>query len=255
MLPISTDYPVKGYSPVTWTIIVLCCVIAFIELVAQPSFSDTIFLDYGVHPALAVYDLAPLNADSLAVAWSLVTSMFVHAGIWHVIGNMLFFHCFSMPIDSASDLNVRGYEVLPGNREIVRERFGLEAQIVFALADRALYTGHLMFERDRWAVVYQGWKYILHTSTGQQELYELTSDPRELRDRMGERVIRPAEFVLERLLQPFMLDEAGHQVDLAALQRKDAVGRQAEANDEAEEQTEVEKSEDTESRAFGCLFG
>lgn len=100
MLPISSDYPVEGYSPVTWTIIVLCSVVAVLELVAQPPFSSDIFLTYGVHPALAVYDLYPLNADSLAVAWSLVTSMFVHAGIWHVVGNMLFFHCFSMPVES-----------------------------------------------------------------------------------------------------------------------------------------------------------
>ncbi len=100
MLPISSDYPVKGNSPVTWTIIVLCAVIAFIQMIQVPSFSDTTFMRYGAHPALVVYDIFPLNADSLAVAWSLVTSMLIHAGIWHVVGNMLFFHCFSMPVES-----------------------------------------------------------------------------------------------------------------------------------------------------------
>ena len=29
------------------------------------------------------------------------------------------YRCFSMPVNSTTDLNVRGYEVLPGNREIV----------------------------------------------------------------------------------------------------------------------------------------
>ncbi len=100
MLPISSDYPVKGYSPVTWTIIALCSVIAFAQMVQQPYFSDTTFMKYGAHPALVVFDIFPLNADSLAVAASLVTSMFIHAGLWHVVGNMLFFHCFSMPVES-----------------------------------------------------------------------------------------------------------------------------------------------------------
>lgn len=48
------------------------------------------------------------------------------------------------------------------------------------LAERPLIQGHLMFDTERWSVVYQGWKYILHTVSGREELYNLTTDPHEL---------------------------------------------------------------------------
>src|SRR5262249_32097791 len=45
------------------------------------------------------------------------------------------YRCFTMPVNSTTDLNVRGYEVLPGNREIVHhvlifvDRSGVSANL------------------------------------------------------------------------------------------------------------------------------
>jgi membrane associated rhomboid family serine protease/TPR repeat protein len=100
VLPLSSDYPVRGNSPVTWTIIALCCVVSFLQMIDTPPFSDATILQYGAQPALVVFDIFPPNPDSLRVAGSLVSSMFMHAGLWHLVGNMLFFHCFSMAIES-----------------------------------------------------------------------------------------------------------------------------------------------------------
>lgn len=97
MLPIASEYPVRGPSPITWTIIALCGLVALGQL-ADPQ-DDAIFR-YGARPALIAFDLLPWNADTLHVAFTVLSSMFLHAGIWHVIGNMLFFHCFSMPVES-----------------------------------------------------------------------------------------------------------------------------------------------------------
>lgn len=51
-----------------------------------------------------------------------------------------------------------------------------------AATARPLSLGHMRYERDRWGTVYQGKKYILHTSAGREELYDLVADPAEKTD-------------------------------------------------------------------------
>jgi len=51
-----------------------------------------------------------------------------------------------------------------------------------ALAARPLPLGHLMYDRERWGVVFQGHKYLLETASGEQELYDLDADPGEQND-------------------------------------------------------------------------
>lgn len=48
--------------------------------------------------------------------------------------------------------------------------------------DRALPQGYLMYDTERWGVIYQGHKYILQTQTGREELYDLAADPGEHHD-------------------------------------------------------------------------
>ena len=49
------------------------------------------------------------------------------------------------------------------------------------LDERALPIGHLMYDTERWAVVAEGHKYILQTMSGEEELYEVATDPKEHR--------------------------------------------------------------------------
>jgi arylsulfatase A-like enzyme len=60
------------------------------------------------------------------------------------------------------------------------------ADLTTALSARPLMIGHLMFGRERWAVVSEGWKYILHTGSGQEEAYDLTADRKEAHDRVAD---------------------------------------------------------------------
>jgi arylsulfatase A-like enzyme len=51
-----------------------------------------------------------------------------------------------------------------------------------ATADRAIPIGHLRYGKERWAVSWKGFKYTLHTASGEEELYDLAIDPQELRN-------------------------------------------------------------------------
>lgn len=56
-----------------------------------------------------------------------------------------------------------------------------------SLRDRALPIGHLMYDREQWAVVARGpnghrHKYILDTFGGREQLYDLDADPAEVND-------------------------------------------------------------------------
>lgn len=74
------------------------------------------------------------------------------------------------------------------------------APLVSALDERPLHFGYLMYDTERWAVLYRQGKYILHTSSGEEELYDLATDPGEQKNLVGQRA---AELPLwrERLAQ------------------------------------------------------
>lgn len=132
MLPISSAFPVKGFQPVTWAIIGLCVLVSCIQLVVSAQMPDGMFYQrYGAHPALVIFDLWPWNPDSPAIAWSTVSSMFVHAGFLHLLFNMLFFHCFSEPM-----------EVLMGSVRyaIFYLLCGLAGAVVYCTIDPASFT-------------------------------------------------------------------------------------------------------------------
>lgn len=48
--------------------------------------------------------------------------------------------------------------------------------------DRPVPIGYLQYAHERWGVVWNGRKYLLHTGTGREELYDLAPDPRETSD-------------------------------------------------------------------------
>jgi hypothetical protein len=72
-----------------------------------------------------------------------------------------------------------------------------QAELTAMLEERPRVLGHMMFNTERWGVVYRGWKYILYTLSGQEELYNLKADPKEQQDRAsGARTGSDAEAAL-----------------------------------------------------------
>jgi len=49
-------------------------------------------------------------------------------------------------------------------------------------SDRPIPIAHIQYSHERWGVVWRGKKYILHTGSGQEELYDMAADPGEQHD-------------------------------------------------------------------------
>lgn len=88
------------YATVT---IVVLCVLAFLvqETLAEPAAWDFV-LGFSMVPAVVTGDrLLPPDVPSLGRAFSLLSSMFLHADVWHLAGNMLFLWLFGDSIEMA----------------------------------------------------------------------------------------------------------------------------------------------------------
>jgi arylsulfatase A-like enzyme len=59
------------------------------------------------------------------------------------------------------------------------------ARLASELSSRRLPMGHLMYGTERWGVVQERHKYILHRANGEQELFDLRADPGEQNNLAG----------------------------------------------------------------------
>ena len=57
--------------------------------------------------------------------------------------------------------------------------------------DRPLGVAHMRYGHERWGVVWNRHKYILHTKDGREELYDLSADPGETRDLAANTPLKP----------------------------------------------------------------
>jgi membrane associated rhomboid family serine protease len=103
-IPLQDDTPriLIGRPVVTWTIIAACIAIFVLQATAGPRTAQAITFSFGLIPAVLL-DLRELDpALALVPAWAtLVTSMFLHGGIMHLGGNMLFLGVFGDNIEDA----------------------------------------------------------------------------------------------------------------------------------------------------------
>ncbi|MBX3474469.1 MAG: rhomboid family intramembrane serine protease [Planctomycetes bacterium] len=90
MFPLKTTERLNSWPVITWLLIALNIYVFIQQLaVADP---EAFLRTWGLVPARHGYLFAPVQA-SLDSGWQayapLVTSMFLHGGIWHLLGNML----------------------------------------------------------------------------------------------------------------------------------------------------------------------
>ena len=100
MIPLHDDNPTEITPFVTITFIV-ACVLVFFYQVSLPSKGGELFVyQYGAIPAV-VFGKAELPMELRAVSEyeSLLTSMFLHGGWMHLIGNMLYLWVFGNNIE------------------------------------------------------------------------------------------------------------------------------------------------------------
>ena len=93
--PFSDENPTKKTPLISWAIILICSLI-FLNYSFEESFlQDQIFLTLGMVPSL-LFGYSELS-DSLKVippVLSIITSMFLHGGWMHLIGNMTYLYIF-----------------------------------------------------------------------------------------------------------------------------------------------------------------
>ena len=93
--PFADENPTKRKPIISWAIILLCS-LTFLNYVFENGFlQDKVFLTFGMVPAL-IFGHSELS-DSLKVippVLSIITSMFLHGGWMHLIGNMTYLYIF-----------------------------------------------------------------------------------------------------------------------------------------------------------------
>ncbi|MBI5755957.1 MAG: rhomboid family intramembrane serine protease [Nitrospirae bacterium] len=98
MIPLRDDNPTNTFPYVTITLIVLNIVIFFYEISMGPRFE--FFLDmYGAKPLFVLNMTAPAGYPPPYM--TIFTSMFLHAGFFHVAGNMLYLWIFGNNIEDS----------------------------------------------------------------------------------------------------------------------------------------------------------
>jgi membrane associated rhomboid family serine protease len=93
MIPIRDTIRARRWPVVNYAVIALCVWAYGLELAGQENI-DTLFETYALTPATFMKSVARHGVFELAQWKPLVTSMFLHGGLLHLAGNMLFLWIF-----------------------------------------------------------------------------------------------------------------------------------------------------------------
>ena len=101
MIPLQDDNPTELTPVVTVAFIALCVLVFFYQASLPPRLSEAFVFQYGAIPGLVFgeADLPPSIAVGIPAYMTLVTSMFLHGGWMHLIGNMLYLWIFGNNVE------------------------------------------------------------------------------------------------------------------------------------------------------------
>ncbi len=101
MIPISDDNPTRLTPAVTWTIILACVAIYLWERSLGREMEAALAV-FGFTPASLLSGYVPVtNIGQVPAGVTILTSMFLHGGILHVAGNMLYLWIFGNNVEDA----------------------------------------------------------------------------------------------------------------------------------------------------------
>ena len=102
MIPLKDDNPTSGKLVVTYFIIGLCILIFLIQISSQSYKTGQLFYSYGLIPSVLMgYDQLPMDLYAIPAYLTIFTSMFMHGGFMHLIGNMLYMWIFADNIEDS----------------------------------------------------------------------------------------------------------------------------------------------------------
>ena len=100
MFPISDDNPEPGVPFVTWGLIAACVAVFFFQYSLPPGEAELAVYHYGLIPGV-LFSSTEMS-DAPVPAWATVlSSMFMHGGLAHLGGNMLYLWIFGDNIELA----------------------------------------------------------------------------------------------------------------------------------------------------------
>ncbi len=101
-LPLSDDNPTERAAVVTWLIIGICAAVFLWELSLPPAMERAATLALGMVPAVVLGKASLAPGLAVVPPWAtLLTSMFLHGGWLHILGNMLFLWIFGDNVEDA----------------------------------------------------------------------------------------------------------------------------------------------------------
>ena len=100
MIPLKDDNPTSGKPVVTYFIIGLCILIFLIQINLQTYKTGQLFYSYGLIPSVLMgHNQLPIDLYAVPGLVTIFTSMFMHGGFMHLIGNMLYMWIFADNIE------------------------------------------------------------------------------------------------------------------------------------------------------------
>ena len=102
MIPLKDDNPTSGRPTVTYFLIGICVVIFFMQLGSESYRTGQLFYSYGLIPSVLMgHDQLPMDLYAVPAYLTIFTSMFMHGGFMHLIGNMLYMWIFADNIEDS----------------------------------------------------------------------------------------------------------------------------------------------------------
>ncbi|HEX3430157.1 MAG TPA: rhomboid family intramembrane serine protease [Rhizomicrobium sp.] len=101
MIPISDDNPARLFPVVTWLVIGVCAIVYLWERSLGRDIGAAILVLGFVPASLMAAQAAPAGFVALPPAATIFTSMFMHGGLLHLAGNMLYLWIFGNNVEDA----------------------------------------------------------------------------------------------------------------------------------------------------------
>tara|TARA_B100000686_G_scaffold334824_1_gene402610 strand:- start:15 stop:701 length:687 start_codon:yes stop_codon:yes gene_type:complete len=100
MIPLKDDNPTSGRPVITYILISLCVLIFLIQLSSESYKTGQLFYSYGLIPSVLMGNKQlPIDLYAIPAFATIFSSMFMHGGFMHLIGNMLYMWIFADNIE------------------------------------------------------------------------------------------------------------------------------------------------------------
>ena len=116
MIPLKDDNPTSNKPVVTYFLTGSCVLIFLIQLSSQTYSTGQLFYSNGLIPSVLMgHKELPMDLYAIPAYLTIFTSMFMHGGFMHLIGNMLYMWIFADNIeDNLGPLNFLVFYLLAG---------------------------------------------------------------------------------------------------------------------------------------------